>query len=284
MREFIKNLSIFFLLLTIQKAIGQNNIKLYYEMSKTRDSITYFVDNLEIFPASISFSNNPTLENMRFETPFQKKHVLKPESTKNKIATFILVNKTKKWGVKMMPSFRTFIGDITIVDYDKDYLYDLPYSKGDTFEVYQGYNGNFSHQNENALDFTMPEGTPILAARAGMVIGIVQKNKSGCPTKNCADQGNYVKILHSDGTIADYFHLKFNGARVSLGQNVEKGELIGLSGNTGWSNGPHLHFVVYLPSDLEENKWRKTLPTLFRINNSSKGELLKPKTKYTKNY
>jgi murein DD-endopeptidase MepM/ murein hydrolase activator NlpD len=275
---------LFLLVLGLQLPFGQTKTKLYYEVSKTRDTITYFADNPEIFPVSISFSEKPILENMRFERPFQNRYVLNSETVKNKIISFVLINKSKKWGVKLMPSYRTFVGDLTVSAYDKDYVYDLPFKKGQTFELYQGYNGTFSHQNENALDFIMPEGTEILAAREGKVIGMVQHNKSGCATVKCADLGNYIKILHSDGTIADYFHLQHNGAKVKLGQEIQKGELIGLSGNTGWSNGPHLHFVSYLPSDSAGERGRKTIKTLFKTDQMPKGEYLQAKAKYYKNY
>lgn len=275
---------LFALVIGLQFVAGQSKTKLYFEVSKTRDTITYFADNPEIFPVSISFSDKPVLENMKFDRPFQNKYVLKSETAKNKIISFVLVDKSKKWGVKLMPAYRTLVGDLTVTSYDKDYVYELPFKKGETFEVYQGYNGTFSHQNENALDFIMPEGTEIVAAREGKVIGVVQHNKSGCPTIKCADMGNYIKILHSDGTIADYYHLKYNGANVKLGKEIQKGEIIGLSGNTGWSNGPHLHFVCYLPSDSPDEKWRKTIKTLFKTDQMPKGEYLQAKAKYYKNY
>lgn len=281
----MKSILLFALLfLTTQFSIAQNRSKLYYEMSKTKDTITYFIDNPEIFPVSLSFSGTPLLENLKFDTPFQKIFVLKPETKKVKITSFIMMDKTKRWDIKSMPSYRTFMGDLTIKNYDENYVYDLPYKKGNVFEVYQGYNGTFSHQNENSIDFTMPIGTEVLAAREGKVIEIVQKNVKGCPTISCASLGNYIRVLHSDGTIADYFHLQFNGAKVSIGQQIKKGEVIGLSGNTGWSSGPHLHFVVYIPSENEQQKWRKTFKTLFKTDNNPNGEFLKPKTKYSKSY
>ncbi|WP_309997394.1 M23 family metallopeptidase [Chryseobacterium sp. 2987] len=53
---------------------------------------------------------------------------------------------------------------------------------------------------------------------------------------------------NSDGTFAQYYHLKENGVKVNLGDQVKKGDVIALSGNTGWCNGPHLHFVCYIPN------------------------------------
>ncbi len=81
----------------------------------------------------------------------------------------------KSDGTKFSYKYKTALGDITIKKYDTSFAYDLPFQKGKLFRVYQGYNGVFSHQNEKAIDFTMPEGTEILAAREGMVVQIVTK-------------------------------------------------------------------------------------------------------------
>ena len=55
---------------------------------------------------------------------------------------------------------------------------------------------------------------------------------------------NFVRIVHDDGTMALYAHLKSEGVLVRVGQRVRKAEAIGLSGNTGFTTGPHLHFAV----------------------------------------
>lgn len=55
---------------------------------------------------------------------------------------------------------------------------------------------------------------------------------------------NYITVLHNDGTFADYSHLRYKSVIVQLGQQVERGQIIGYSGATGYATGPHLHFVV----------------------------------------
>ena len=53
-----------------------------------------------------------------------------------------------------------------------------------------------------------------------------------------------MRVLHDDGTMALYVHLNWNTIRVVPGQRVRRGEYLADSGNTGFSTGPHLHFVV----------------------------------------
>jgi murein DD-endopeptidase MepM/ murein hydrolase activator NlpD len=269
---FISQFTVFF---------SQKNVKMYNE--KKGDSIIFYVDNQEIYPVSLVFGGQPETENLKKPELFRITQVIPAKITKQRVTFFVVNDKRKGWAIKKMPGYLMYIGDITIKDYDTKYQYDLPFRKGKSFLMYQGYNGTFSHQNENSLDFTMPEGTEILAAREGLVIDVVQSNNKNCPTVSCAPFGNYVSILHSDGTIAQYFHLQQNGAKVNIGDNVTKGQLIALSGNTGWSNGPHLHFVTFLPSATGD-KNRVTLKTLFRTGNGDKVEFLGEKKTYLKAY
>jgi len=130
-------------------------------------------------------------------------------------------------------------------------VYFLPFAANTTYAVAQGafgIAGQGSHAGQYAIDFMLPDRTPIAAARAGKVVGVRQS----CPNVNCpftpeACCGNYVRIEHADGTVASYWHLPQDGACVKIGDVVERGDLIGLSGNTGISLAPHLHFSVRAP-------------------------------------
>jgi murein DD-endopeptidase MepM/ murein hydrolase activator NlpD len=134
-----------------------------------------------------------------------------------------------------------------------DYIYSLPYQPSDRFEIGQSYFGKFSHQagtpNEYAIDMTMPEGTPVLAARSGTVIAYRDDSNSGGNSDEYTNCCNYINIKHEDGTYAAYLHLKYQGVTVRPGQLVAAGTVIGYSGPTGLVSGPHLHFMVYRVSD-----------------------------------
>lgn len=127
-----------------------------------------------------------------------------------------------------------------------NYLYALPFTKGAEVRVSQGYHGDTSHKGLSAyaIDFPVPVGTPIYAAREGVVVGAEGGNNVGGASPEYRQYANYVIIEHNDGTMGNYYHLKQGGIAVKIGQKIVKGELIGYSGNTGYSSGPHLHFSV----------------------------------------
>ena len=114
--------------------------------------------------------------------------------------------------------------------------------------VEQGWGGGFSHadaENRYAVDFATPVGTPVLAARDGVVMQLETAfEDGGLDSPDNGARANFVRILHDDGTMAVYAHLAPGGAGVGLGERVRRGQRIGTSGNTGFSGGPHLHFVL----------------------------------------
>lgn len=129
-----------------------------------------------------------------------------------------------------------------------DSLYVLPYPKGKRYKIMQSFGGSFSHNLESsyyAIDFAMPIGDTITAARNGKVIFVKEDSKTHCPTRKCMDKANKVLILHNDGTFANYTHLDFKGALVDVGDAVKAGDVVGISGMTGFTTKPHLHFVVH---------------------------------------
>lgn len=131
--------------------------------------------------------------------------------------------------------------------HDEDLLYRLPYASGKSYYVLQGYGSRLSHTGpeEYTVDFYMHEGTPVHAARGGIVAKMEESHSRGCWRGGCGKYANYIVILHDDWTTGEYYHLKQNGVLVELGDSVFAGQKIGLSGDTGNSALPHLHFGVY---------------------------------------
>ena len=128
---------------------------------------------------------------------------------------------------------------------DLEYAYPL---QSPRVQVAQGWGGAFSHgqaESLHAVDFAAALGTPVLAAREGVVMQLEAGfERGGLGEGIDATQANFVRVLHEDGSMALYAHLAAGAARMRQGQRVRRGQVIGLSGNTGYSGGPHLHFVV----------------------------------------
>ncbi len=141
---------------------------------------------------------------------------------------------------------------------DKTYIYAIPFAKSKKVFLVQAYDSKMSHKSEYALDFKVKEGTPVHAAREGVVIGVrSDSGKGGLKIENLSD-GNYISIQHDDGSVAHYWHLKKESVLVKTGDTVSKSQHIGYSGNTGYSAFPHLHFEVVQNG--------KQIPTRFLTN------------------
>jgi murein DD-endopeptidase MepM/ murein hydrolase activator NlpD len=127
---------------------------------------------------------------------------------------------------------------------DNSYVYYLPFPKGNKFLLIQAYNSNMSHTKELSLDFKMNKGSKICAAREGIVIATREDSDVGGLNSSYLNEGNHIIIRHEDGSTAMYWHLQKDGVAVNVGDSVTKGQLIGYSGNTGYTAFPHLHFQV----------------------------------------
>ena len=124
-----------------------------------------------------------------------------------------------------------------------------PFPLGMQFPISQGFDEDVTHSkppNEYAVDIVMPIGTPILAARGGIVMDMEDDFHGAAQQERYLTRSNQIRILHGDGTMAVYAHLQANSLRVRLGTRIARGQWIANSGNTGYSSGPHLHFVVQL--------------------------------------
>jgi murein DD-endopeptidase MepM/ murein hydrolase activator NlpD len=150
-----------------------------------------------------------------------------------------------------------------------NYGYLLPYRNG-PFRVIQAAHGAFSHNagtaDAEAIDWAMPVGTPVYPARPGTVIGIRSDCTLGGPDKKWMLDCNYVILKHEDGTMAEYLHLQYNGVLVRLGDRVTQEQPIALSGNTGYTTEPHLHFAVFT---LDAGTASRSLPLTFLLRNGA---------------
>ena len=155
----------------------------------------------------------------------------------------------------------------SVAAHDRGQIYMLPFEPGETFRVTQGYNGTYSHTgpDQYAIDFRMPVGTPVHAARGGTVVKVKTDSSVGGGDRKYQNQANYILIRHNDATLANYAHLKKDGSVVKVGDFIEAGDLIGYSGNTGFSSGPHLHFSVF---KTRNGSQRQTLPVKFRTSDA----------------
>lgn len=146
----------------------------------------------------------------------------------------------------------SYMGDPAAIVPDPDYPYRLPFRSGASSRLVQGYGGTMSHQSEPsryALDFQLGVGEPVHAARDGVVVRAVDWFcEAGGP--ELISRVNMIIILHGDGSLAHYVHLDHRGVLVKEGDRVARGQHIGFVGMTGYTSGPHLHFVVMRERDL----------------------------------
>ena len=147
--------------------------------------------------------------------------------------------------------------------------YILPFERGLTSLVWRT-TSHFAKGNGGvgvyAIDFEMPVGTPLVAARGGIIVAARDTFVDG----NDRDlEENFVMVRHADGTVARYIHLTQRGVLVALGDSVHQGQRIARSGNTGQTGGPHLHFDVQrcgpnLPPAYNALPCGMTVPLTFR--------------------
>lgn len=178
----------------------------------------------------------------RFDRTWPLREVIAPNSSRE-IARFYSENNRSPCGAEM--AYSHSVGDAFAVP-DPHYRYLLPFRKGAVARVTQEPSGTLrTHRDalsRYAVDLGVPRGTPVLAARAGTVIEVRDRFDEGRSDPKLAEKTNLVSIIHSDGTFAQYAHLAPRSIVVRPGERVEKSQMIGKSGSTGFAGGPHLHF------------------------------------------
>lgn len=141
----------------------------------------------------------------------------------------------------------------------------LPFDGKNSYQVSQAYNGPWSHKDHQryAIDFNMTEGTPVLAARDGVVAFKQMNFNQTTIVPDDRGDANQIWLLHSDGTLTAYIHLRYKSGKVDEGDLVKAGQVIAESGMTGSAKTPHLHFEAFRPM-ADQNK-RESLATKFRL-------------------
>jgi len=205
--------------------------------------------------------NLPQLINMEADTEVPFGTELAPGATGVSLFTLTPTRTSGRVGYSLSYGFAR--GNPFTATHDDEFTYLIPFAHGEKRRLSQGFSGDFSHfgENEYAVDFEMPVGTPIYAARGGLVAEVKEDSRIGGASASYSDDANYVLVMHEDGSFAHYVHLRYGGAAVEPGDRVLEADLIGYSGNTGRSSGPHLHFDVRLPT--AEGRM-ESIPFLFR--------------------
>lgn len=208
------------------------------------NGVSFWVENLKPYPftATVDVSARNLTEDGKAQTEFDVTKVVKGNSR----VLFLRLNRLdRRQDFGYSDDFRWTPGDMNARHTAP--LYEYPYEKNKRYRIVQGFGGGFSHRGASryAVDFAMPVGTPVHAARGGTVIDVVSHHNRGGASRKYAKYANFITILHDDHTTGDYYHLRQGGVEVKVGDRVKTGQLIGYSGNTGFSSLPHLHFAVY---------------------------------------
>lgn len=200
----------------------------------------YRITNEEPVPATVLLTF-VSLTNLRARVPLPVDTVVQPGETVT-VARLVSVDRDRTVGAE--PSIAIDLGSSATVP-DPNAAYGVPFAGLEPREVIQGYGGTDTHMGgmRFSLDFGMPPGTPVVASRAGTVLYLQDGFTDGGPDPELLEEANLVVIAHDDRTMASYGHLS-PGIQVEVGQSVARGQPLGLSGSTGFSGRPHLHFHV----------------------------------------
>ena len=233
-------------LLTIAFAPAQ---KIKSKKVFTQDSVYISLENPFLAPVEFRIKKRDSVKtDFRYmsEVQFEAKQLVENVF----VLPLSMVQDTASIDVNKFVEINGKLGNPKTAKHDDSYLYTLPFKKGKSVKIMQSFGGKFSHfrkHSKYAIDFTLQIGDTVTAARDGLVVIVKEDSQEYGRTYDYADKGNKVIILHKDGTFANYVHLDYNGALVEVGDSVKVGQNIGISGLTGFTTKPHLHFVVLEP-------------------------------------
>lgn len=227
---------------TIERTFERPEVRLF-EQTGSGGDIALIAQNTFYAPIQLAFRLTQ-MENVAASTPRDGFKVLPPRSE-----TQLLVIRRAQPNVEMRINYDfQFLPGQPGAEHKPERPYRLPYALASEVRVSQAYPDTMTHGDQSAnqaIDFVMPIGTNVFAAREGVVIEVASDFfENGTNMSVDGPRANVVRVLHSDGTMSVYGHLNWNSIRVKPGQRVARGEYLADSGNTGFSTGPHLHFVV----------------------------------------
>lgn len=253
-RYLIPVFCLFFLVCVAFRASAGTGYKIsertkIYSETISADSVLLKMDNDLSVPVSVKLVLN--LINIQDNGVSSISAVIPAKATGYSVARF--KKKARSMPYTLNYTWKIVLGDVT-KKADPAFAYNFPFLKNGNYRITQGPGGAFSHHDMFAYDFQMPMGTPVVAARDGVVALIKTDSSVGGADKALIEDANFISVYQEDGSIANYFHLSQNGSAVKEGQRIKKGDIIGYSGNTGFTSGPHLHFEVVQPNlDVEKN-------------------------------
>jgi len=227
-----------------------------FDYIKRADALNFYYKNYLPGPVTIFLENK---YEQRITIP-NSRLVIRPQDSIVDIIRIpeAIVDQEEKFDISKYVKIDMKYGREVHSDSIIDFPYELPFPKGRKYKIIQGFNGWFTHNKASsryAVDFRMAVGDTISAARSGIVLNTKDQfiEHGG---KSFRNKANQIIILHDDGTMAFYVHLDFEGVLVNVGDRVEAGQAIGISGWTGYSTTPHLHFVV--------RNFQNSIPIRFR--------------------
>ena len=227
----------------LNEAAAQDPYPITIEAAKEQGGATLWARNDGPAPVSVVLRLT-TAENVRSEAVLPLFAVVPPFG-RERLTRIGQLDRTKGWRYGYAWSYRP---GSYLAQHDAKALYRVPWLDGRTFRIGQAPGGRITTHttaaSREAVDITMPEGTPIVAAREGVVIRVAQGFSEGGKDEGLRSKANVVQVLHADGTIGEYVHFMNQGVAVRMGERVAAGKLLGYAGSTGFSSGPHLHFAV----------------------------------------
>jgi len=205
--------------------------------------ISLIAQNTFYAPVQLAFRLSQ-MQNVSSSTPHEGFKTLPPRS---ETELLVVTKAVQTDDLKFEYEFQSLPGEPG-AEHRPSQPYRLPFALSSTVYVSQAFPDVITHgdpSSQYAIDFVMAVGTHVFAAREGVVIEVASDFfEHGTDMKTDGPRANVVRVLHDDGTMSLYGHLNWNTIRVVPGQRVARGEYLADSGNTGFTTGPHLHFVV----------------------------------------